>query len=150
MEAAVCSCVLLSQQFCLNSITWKYSLQMNWSGLRLLAYDTASILGPNQDSSQIFYCCSVSWRSCSFGSTGRALSHVPAVLRWCGQWHRTTESPGSGLRWQLSWSGLLDLLHPYNQGRIFCFQALVSVSPALMTPVPALPLCPVELHESLS
>jgi hypothetical protein len=48
-----------------------------WSGTRLLASATLSILEPQphptQKSSQKSCCCPVSWRSCSLGCVGLAL-----------------------------------------------------------------------------
>jgi hypothetical protein len=49
-----------------------------WSGLRLLASATLSILDPHGDFSQIS--CSVSWRSCGFGSAVPATPGALVVL----------------------------------------------------------------------
>jgi hypothetical protein len=46
-------------------------ISMNhWSGMRSLASVTPLVLDPHRDSSWISCYCSVSWRSCSFGSAG--------------------------------------------------------------------------------
>ena len=50
-----------------------------WSGSRSLASVTPSILDPHWDSSQLSCCCPLSWRSCSFGTVGLALSWVPTL-----------------------------------------------------------------------
>jgi hypothetical protein len=54
----------------------------HWSSSRPLASSTLSILDPHGDSPQKSCCRSLSWRSCSVGSAGPALSHIPAVHRW--------------------------------------------------------------------
>ena len=50
----------------------------HWSGLRPLASATLSILDPHGDFSQIS--CSVSWRSCGFGSAVPATPGALVVL----------------------------------------------------------------------
>jgi hypothetical protein len=62
----------------------------HWSGLRLVASVKSSTLNHYQNFSQSFCYCSMSKRSCSFGSAELALSHcIPAVRRksrcWMGQ-----------------------------------------------------------------
>jgi hypothetical protein len=75
-----------------------------WSGSRPLASATLSVLDPHWESSQISCCCLVSWRSCSFNSSGTAPSQAPDVHRWDRYWSGPTLSPGSGPGWKLSWS----------------------------------------------
>jgi hypothetical protein len=70
-EATVCPSGFHSIPFCPHIFT---SLS-HWSCLRPLASATSSILNLYQDSG----CCSVSWRSCSFGSVGLGPSCAPAV-----------------------------------------------------------------------
>jgi hypothetical protein len=69
----------------------------HWSGSRPLASLTPSILDAHPDSSQLSCCCSVSWRSCSFGTAGLALAWFPIIYKWYRCWGGTTQSPGSGL-----------------------------------------------------
>lgn len=52
-----------------------------WSGSRSLASVTPSISDLHWDSSQLSCCCSMSWGSCSFGTTGPTLSCVPTHHR---------------------------------------------------------------------
>lgn len=58
----------------------------HWCGSRPLASATPSMLDPPHGFSQVSSCCPVSWRSCSFGSTGPAPSFAPAVNRWGRCW----------------------------------------------------------------
>lgn len=61
--------------------------------------------GPLAGSSWLYsHCCPVSWRFCSFGSTGLAPLHAPAVYR-CGRCRDgLSQSFGSEPGWQLGWS----------------------------------------------
>jgi hypothetical protein len=74
----------------------------HWFVLGPLA--SPSILNPQPDSSWLPCYCSLSWRSCSFGSAGLALPCVPAVHSWGRCWGAPTQSPGSGPGWKLNWS----------------------------------------------
>jgi hypothetical protein len=89
------SCDLLSQ--CDTQYT-PLSTHCNgsWSVFRPLASVTLSILDPQGDFSWIFCCCLVSWRSCSFGSAGLALSCAPVDHSWGRYWDGSTQIPGSG------------------------------------------------------
>lgn len=83
----------------------------HWSGLRPLASATASILGSYWDFSSLSCCCSVSWRSWSFGSAGLSTSCAPAVHKWGGCWDGSTHSPGLVLTHPA-------FLHPHYQGKL--------------------------------
>jgi hypothetical protein len=92
------------------------------SGSRPLATTTLSILDPDQDSSWIFSCCPVSWRSYSFRSAGLVPSCALEVYGWGGltmPWSGpprfvsscisvpcllNTNTLGLGFYWQLSGS----------------------------------------------
>ena len=54
----------LSTLLCLQM----FIVMSHWSGTRPLASAMLSVLEPQWDSSWIFYCCPVSWRSCSFAT----------------------------------------------------------------------------------
>ena len=114
-----------------------FSVINHWSGLRSLASNTLSILGLQEDSSQISCCCSVSWRSCSFGSIVLVSSHTPTVHPWVRCWGRPTLNPGSGPERYLNWSALLLsnpwhwlTSNPWKQGQLYPV-ALVGASPSL-------------------
>lgn len=59
----------------------------HWSYSLLLAPVTLLVLGSNWDS-WISCCCSVFWRTCSFGYEELATLYTPAVYRWNGCWRR--------------------------------------------------------------
>lgn len=50
-----------------------------WSCTKPLASATLLTLEPHWDSSQISWCCPMSWRSCSFGSIGPARQFIDGV-----------------------------------------------------------------------
>lgn len=56
------------------------SVVRHWSGLRTLASATLSIPGPHWDSSWRSSCCSMPWRSCSFGPAGHMLQQFTDEL----------------------------------------------------------------------
>ena len=96
VEAVVWQCAtqstLLSILLCLQM----FIAMSHWSGLRPLASATLSILDPHQNSSWISCCCPVSWRSCSFGSTGPSPSCAPGFHQWDRCRSGPRQSPGSG------------------------------------------------------
>jgi hypothetical protein len=55
----------------------------HWFGSRSLASVTPSILDPHRDTSWLFYCYPVSWRSCSNCSTSLSLPSVYHILAPC-------------------------------------------------------------------
>ena len=68
------------------------------SGLRSLASATLSVLDPQWDSSQIFCCCPLSWRSCSFAFVEPVPSCTPAVHQWGRCWLSQFKALDLGLR----------------------------------------------------
>jgi hypothetical protein len=71
----------------------------HWPGSRSLASVTPSILDLPWASSWLSCCFPVPWRSCSFGSAGLALPHVPTVCRWYRFGVGLTQSLGPGAGW---------------------------------------------------
>jgi hypothetical protein len=115
---SVCPAVypLLFMRLCLQIFIAK----IHWSGPRLLASATLSILDPHWDSSWISCCRPVSWRPCSSGSVGPTPSCTPAAPLWGRCWRGPIQSPGSGPERNLSWSACW----------LFCFPAPRAGSPS--------------------
>ena len=91
-----------------------------WSCSRLLVFATLSMLGLHSNSSWLFCCCRVLWRSCSFGSSGPVPSCAPVDHRWSGCWGRPIHNCCSE-------SGCLQA---WSTHQVFLFLTWVS-SPAL-------------------
>ena len=86
VEAVVCHSVSHSIPFAHTSLFVNIHCNESLVWLKVSAFPTLSILDPYQESSWISCCCSVLWRSCSFGSVGLAPSLDSAVHRWGRYW----------------------------------------------------------------
>lgn len=96
----VCHSVPHSILFCSHIFICKYSLKWGialfqgpWLLLHYLFWILMGI--PKGTYFQIFCCCSMSWRSCCFGSGGLALSWTLADHREGRCWDWPTQSRGS-------------------------------------------------------
>lgn len=70
VEAVVCHSEPRTISFSSLIFTANVIAMNHCSDSRLLAWATLSVQNPQWDSSWICCCCPVSWRPCSFGSTG--------------------------------------------------------------------------------
>lgn len=89
------------------------------SGLRPLASVTPSILDSHWDSFHLTCCCSVSRRTCSFGSSGMVHSRTPTGHKWCRFLEWANSEPWIRV-WVLAEKvNPLALPHPHHQGELF-------------------------------
>lgn len=162
MKVAVCHSV--SPQY--SPLSKHLYLQMfaamsHWPVLRSLASATSSTLDPQWDSSQIACACPVSWRSCSFGSAGLALSLAPAVHRdgvdigWANSEPWMEAWVVAELSAHCSCSSTVLISSPLaatskEQGQLSCSHSLGAGSPLPRPPESALRCCPVKVWGLLS
>lgn len=101
--------------------------------LQLQVSATLLMLDSHRDSSCIFCCCPVWWRSCSFGSAACDPSRAPAEHRWGGCWGGLTHNPGSWPGELQSWSD------PHHHQGELSSTTLASLSCAAMSKLLSLP-----------
>lgn len=135
VEAAMCFTVFPSTQTVLFANVRCNESLVRSQGLFVFCFT----LRPHQDSSPLYCCFPVAWRSCNIVAIGPASSRATAVPRWGRCWPGPIQSLVLGL------GGAelvipLPLLLPCYQGRLFCFaQARGRDSSPELTPQSPIP-----------
>jgi hypothetical protein len=108
---------LLANTYCSESLVW----------FKASGFCYTIITGFSQDSSWITCCCSLSWRSCSFGSAAPA----PSCIRKMGEMLGWANSKPWIWVWVVAeLVSLLALLHPHPQGELSSTALVISTSAA--------------------